>query len=245
MEIERADFLTQAFVLEPDNLKALYEKLGKLVDIVRLQINCKDNFTRKFQNFSELLEYENMPKNEIESLTLIGITTTTSPKFTVAVSFEQKQTRNVYLSVKGDEIRTLEANRAVESSLEGMKPWYDFVARRDLPTILFGLIFIVSVSNTIRSAFGGEPLSLTPSSLTFSQIILVVLICAAVMLVIYALVEILNRVKKKAFPMAVFAIGNGERRHKNNEIYRVVFIAGFFVSVAASLVMALLALPML
>jgi hypothetical protein len=245
MDIERSDSLSQAFVLEPDNLKALCEKLGKFVDVVLLQIDCKDKFTRKFDNVSELLEYENTAKNEIETLRLIGVTTTTLPMFIAAVTFHQAQGRNVYLSIKGDGIKALEANRVIETSLEGMKPWYDFVARRDFSTILCFFGFIVLMSFVIRDAVRGEPSSLSFSTLTAPQITVLLFFCAAVMFATIVLVEGLNRLKKKAFPMAVFAIGNGATRHKNKEVIRIAFIAGFFVSIAASLVFALLSLPML
>jgi hypothetical protein len=43
-------------------------------------------------------------------------------------------------------------------------------------------------------------------------------------------------IKEKFFPLGVFAIGQGDKRHRDKEIIRTVIIIGFFISLIAGII---------
>jgi hypothetical protein len=237
MKISREERLSQAFVLTVQDLEKLHDRLKRWVGYFNFEIVCGDSLTREFTAFSQLIQFENSPKKDIKSLRLKGYSQ--DWKNRVWVVFDASPSRNIYVSMEGDEEAVLDANNSIEETLTAIKPWYALLARTDFTLVFSAIIFVPAVIVVLAIGIGLIKLRADPSFGLNSGISSFYKgITLALIPVIFGV--LLNKIRNAAFPTGVFAIGQGAKRHKDKEITRTVVVVGFFISLLSSIVATLL-----
>lgn len=112
-----------------------------------------------------------------------------------------------------------------------MKPWYSFLARTESGILFWLFILLVYLSLVASNAFAWK----LQFSGTFSITTIVFsAISGAILSVIF------SKLKLAMFPMGVFALGQGAKRHKDKEIIRTGIIVAFAISLMSSMLATLL-----
>jgi hypothetical protein len=236
MKVSREDSLTQAFVLGGEDLENLRSRLETSVSKLSLEIKCKDSLKREFTTVQELVQFENSPPKEISALRVMGLSDDLKTHFWVR--FENDSPRNIFLSIQADEAVAVLINDAIEETLSAIKPWYSVVARADLFWVLTAVILGPSLLLMLAVAVG--IIKIDPSQpFPFSAALPTLIRGSLIGLVPLVLGVVLNRMKRSVFPMGVFTIGQGAKRHKDKEMVRTVIVVAFFVSLASSLIATL------
>ncbi len=235
MKVSKDETLTQAFVLENDDLEKLDGELCKYLTTVMYKIKCKDQMTREFDGFSDFIEFENSTKNEIVDLRIIGINSESNSRF--YLKFDKDSYRNIYISIEGNEETAIKLGDFFEQILHSIKPWYYPVTRTAIPVILWILILnSYTFYNIIKGNFNDSKILQTP----FLYIILLIIVCSPIVILFVWLSNKFNKLYFSIFPKGVFAINQGLKRHKDKEVIRTVVVLGFIISFVSSLVVSLL-----
>lgn len=232
MKVSREDSLTQPFVLEDSDLENLCSRLQKWVTNFNFEITNKDSLKREFSNLADLLLFENPPNKDIETLRLRGSSSNLETR--IWIRFDKNSLRNVFISIEGDEAAAMAINDCLEESLAAIKPWYALLARINFYLILLAIYLLPAALFLIAVGLGIIKIQSAPSSNLESRIqSFVIGVLSGFIPIIFG--TFLNNVKRSMFPMGVFALGQGAKRHKDKEIVRTVVVVAFFVSLASSI----------
>jgi hypothetical protein len=237
MKTSREERLTQAFVLTVNDIRKTHDYLQKWVDEFSFEIFCADSLNREFATLEELSKFENPPKKSIKSLRLKGYSR--DRKTSAWVALDTSSSRNIYISVEGDEDAVATINDSFENTLAAIKPWYALLARTDFTLVLSALVIVPAIIIVLSIGLGIVKLRSDPS-FDFASGLQSFYKGVTFWLIPFILGFILNRIRYTTFPMGVFAIGQGAKRHKDKEIMRTVVIVGFFISLVSSIVATLL-----
>jgi hypothetical protein len=123
----------------------------------------------------------------------------------------------------------------VTDTLNGMKPWYSRISTIDMFYVWFPIFWVLASLVWIMT-----PSSPTKPAIPFRKALEFLAIGLAVFGFIVAVVWGVGWARKRFFPVATFAIGQGSSRHQHYEQVRWVVIIGFLIGVAASIVSTLL-----
>lgn len=230
MKASRQPSWTRAFVLEVGDLELLCEQLTRWIPKLKFGIESKDKIKREFASLEELLNFEHPPSKDIRVLRITGYSDKVSFFF---IRFDKDSVKNIFLSLEGDEEAVMALSEIVENRLVAMKPWYSFLAS-PFPWLLLlitpGILFLVwdmvrvlTGRVTAQVAFGG-----------FGNVYTWIIGLTGAIVFLF-----LERLKLYIFPMAVFALGQGAKRHKNMETIRTVVVVAFIISIISSIVVAL------
>jgi hypothetical protein len=237
IEASRIDHREWVFVLTQDDLSKLHKVITNYVDFIEYEIECSDGLARKLTDIKKLYDYENPPDREIKSLTIEARTQDYSLSMTI--EFNNSEYHNVHIYLRGSEKDVTKINRAIEERLIGMRPWYARFATIDFFSSSMTLVTWALVLLTLMGLFGLLMLmDNKPSSDFDSKAFVVTIITLAA---IIGGGWILNHLRCRFFPKAVFAIGQGARRHENKEWIRKT-IVGTFISLLVTLFLSLIRL---
>ncbi len=115
-----------------------------------------------------------------------------------------------------------------------MKPWYSFLSRTESGLLFWGLLLLTFISLAVSNYFAGRLKIPDSSNITFAFVSIVSVIFGVVVSLIF------SKLQHSIFPMGVFALGQGAKRHKDKEIIRTVVVVGFFISLVSSVVATLI-----
>ncbi len=224
------------FVLTEASVKKINEALSKFGDTVTYRVDCADELERTF-DLKKLLAYENAPKKAIKAVTIEAKREQVDDFRIATVRLRNEWFRTpVDLSFRGPESEVEKLNGAIESILAGMRPWYWWVARYSLLSIVLiltlTLSFVVMVVALTRRLVVANPPGQAIGTAAGMEIMTYTLAAAELMFVV---VFALDWFKGRLFPRAIFAIGQGLTRHIFWEKIRWTVLIGFLVSLAASL----------
>jgi len=239
--------VARAFVIRPDDLEkldSLLESLGQ----AHYDAHCKDGRDRSFDGVAALLAYENLASREITSLTARASNYSTGQSSSVTVAFHGNRPlygQNISVRISGRETVVDRFENGFEDRIAAMKPWYDPLARINFAWTFYWAIMFVSVAMGIgltvakwlhvyesanhRTATFGD-------IFTFAVVLLGTPIGVGVAL---------NYVRDRLFPLGVFCIGQGERRHAGKEDLRRIVIVGIGISFVVSVVSGVLVAALL
>lgn len=168
MKVSREDSLTQPFVLEASDLENLCSRLQERVMDFEFEITNKDSLKRVFPNLADLLLFENPPNKDIETLRLRGYSNDLQTR--AWIKFDKDSSRNIFVSIEGDEEAAMAINDCLEESLAAIKPWYALLARTDFYLILTAILFLLTALFIIALGVGIIKLHSDPSSTLESSI---------------------------------------------------------------------------
>ncbi len=236
MNTSKDTSLRQAFVLTERDVSKLYDALTEFSPDITIEIKCADGLNRKMSNLDDLLKFENPLTREIRELVLVGRTDRYDRS--ARIRFMNEDYSNIWLSLEGPEDAVVKFNSFLEDLIPNLKPWYSRIARLDF--IFTGLILLLAAflgllifaaTGLIANAKSSEP-DLKTTAIGW-------LLMAGILIVLFAGGWLLNRWRKIVFPVAVFALGQGQKRHAEKEWLRSTVIVGFLVSLAAGIVLLL------
>ena len=233
MDVHYSEQLSYAFVVGPADLKKLVELLQKHVGKVAISADCIDEIERNFNTVKDLIAYENPKSKRIRRLHLRARSGDDSKSATIVFREPFWPFEGVSIDMTGREDIVSELKEKVLDILSGMRPWYSWIARADLGTILcigwFTLFFIYQISIW----FEWIPVSDSPASASIKA-------KATAIGTLFLLVVLLglwgfHRLRGALFPKLVFTIGQQESRFRLLEKIRWGVVITFGVSLIASL----------
>lgn len=226
------DTLKNPYVLTADDLRKLHETFQIFGYPITYDVSCSDGLKREFTDVNELLRYENPPNRKIKSITVcitsVEPTKATYPLMAV-VTFGQHE---IHVSIKWIEETLLKFDAAFQERLSGMRPWYAPLAMINfapskLMAILLALLYGAAV-------YKPGAITLANDVTTFLAVAISILGIAFLIFVGGNLLAFLNHL---FFPKAVFAIGQGAKRHDDKEKIRWGIIISFLISIVSGWVL--------
>jgi hypothetical protein len=185
---------------------------------------------RTFESLEAFQAFENPKSKEIRTLSLSAHSKDHSNRATIR--FGAEDSLGVLISLEGEESSIVPLSMTTEQ-LYHLRPWYWILTKVNLFFFIAGLPFLFVVSLMVADALGLVTFvnSDSSSSRRFSLVFLLGFSPLALGLLLYW-------VRKTIFPTAVFAIGQGVKRHRDLDLVRNVIVIAFVVSIAASIVAA-------
>jgi hypothetical protein len=227
-------FLKNAFVLKESDVSKIWTLIGEHNDIVKATVSCSDKIKRTFSSHKEVIELENPRSREIIGIEFAGNTNNFQQRAVIEVQSSHPPIR---LWIEGEEQFVSHTLSALNDLIDGMKPWYSFIARTDLFFVLPPLAALMFIVRFVARYSGPDKprqeMDLT-HALYFSMTIILIMIGVPL------LTWLLNMVRARLFPIGAFRIGQGKERFALLEKWQWLAIPGFIVSVIASLLAALL-----
>lgn len=229
----RATFETNsAFVLGPDDVRRVWTLLENKAGPVEAVAICADDFEREFNNADELINYANFPAQRIVGLQ-IGVWSADGEKASVTFTNHGSPIR---FSASGVENELSILRQHVANLADAIRPWYSFIAKIPRSIALYILMCLPVVFLGLVLALPSRP-NRTP--LSFNKAALVIVLAVLVVGALAAALAGVNALRLALFPTATFALGAGAERHRTFENIRWAVVVGFFVSLAAAIVFAL------
>jgi hypothetical protein len=235
MRTTRDEALTAPFVIAMEDLRTIDNLCNESFSSREFRAECSDSLVRHFTSLDDLSAYDNPRRARITKLTVSA----RSPDYRASLILSlgtSGNDNNIYFSLDAESQTAAHTNSLITDWLEGVRPWYSFLARSGvvrllerLSALLFliaGLMFAIS-----RIQAPHQPVDLNAILNLTAQGIVFVAPCALAFVVI----EI---VRERVFPMGTFRIGQGDKRHKDLELWRTVVVLGFVVSLAAGIFLA-------
>jgi len=238
MDTSKTEFKTQAFILTPQELKRI-RTLFPDDGTIQITIKCRDDVERKYNTVEDFLQFENPPDKQITELLFLSKSQDLRNRTTIRLkNVNPYRYHNLFTAYEGDEAYVLEVSDKLRDRFSSMKPWYNWIAQHGA----FLIICLLGIYNIARVIRLGSQSSYTLSNLvsdiasaTLSRVSLflvgIIVLSVFVLLFYWLLVKGVLYV----FPMGVFAIGQGTKRHEHRDIWRTVVIVGFLINVIAGI----------
>lgn len=231
-----------AFVVDGQHVKKLVGFLHQPIGDVEIEATCVDGIERHFPDAKRLLAYENALSCAIRELRISARSDDGSKAATLV--FSDSEFRSVWADLSGTELVVQRLRDDIVTVIEGTRPWYARFARLDFFPVMFVALFALwvvlnlAVALNIATSFGWLATSgaeMTKETAALHRVYSVLLVLAAV-----AVGYILNRVRKRLFPIGTFAIGQAKERYEFLEKIRWAVCISFLVSLAAGVPYAIL-----
>ena len=221
MNVNYSEELSQAFVVEPDELKKLVELLQKHIGEVSISADCIDKIQREFTTIKDLIDYEN-PKSKRICRIYLSARESFKKSATIAFRDSSSFSEGVSLSITAREDVVLRLKDKVLDVISGMFPWYSPIGRIKLMSpIGFTLYLLGAFLFFVLILFLSFKLKLIPNLNEESQINSEV--ASLILLPSIGGSLFLGRLLKWLFPSAVFTIGQGKSRFETLKwVQRVV-----------------------
>jgi len=225
--------IQQAFVATSQDISKMWKTLENGGMVVTATVSCSDSIVRYFQDCESLTLYENSKRASIAALEIMG--RSREPYVTAEISLGPRYSAPVSVSIRGEETLIASMRRDLTDTLDGMKPWYSRISNIDLFYVWFP-VFTVLILLLQIMAPSDMPRPAVPLRKALNILAIVVTVIGLISAVIWRVAWL----RKRFFPVATFAIGQGLARHQHYEQVRWVVIVGFLVSVVGSIVAAVL-----
>lgn len=224
MNISATEFLKEAFVIQEEDLSKLDEVFGKVSGDNTYEIKTSDGITREYNSIKDITNFENSASNPIVKFNISSHSI--DPKIWASVSFENDSIHPIHYSLQGSGEELSDLLEEIKYRFEGMRPWYSKLAKADFVSYALILLVIIQIVAVIIGAFdlipenGGS--SQNENDSESRALFLVYLILGSTVFLGW----VLNQIRKKLFPIGVFAIGQGRKRHELLEKIRWSVIIG-------------------
>ncbi len=233
MEAHTKFDIAHAFVATSSDISKLWDILENAGLTVTATISCTDGLVRHFDNRELLVQYDNPTRAAISSLEISA--KSRDPYTTAEISLGARYSAPISISLRGEENTISLMRTYVSDTVDGMRAWYTRLSTIDFFYVWFPIFMVLLMLAQIMSPSG------TPHpAMPLKKALEVLVISAAAIGGIAAVIWAIAWLRKRFFPVATFAIGQGHSRHQHNEQIRWVVIVGFVVGVGASIVATIL-----
>jgi len=228
MKIEKEITINQPFVLTVEEIERLYGLFGA-DDAVTIRIICADQDVREFASVTEFSRFENAHRNEIVSLSFIVWDKDRADK--AHIHFTKKDIDNIHIHIWGEEQDARALLEKLRQRIAALRPWYGFIARRKysgaIIDTLISWVFVIPVTRAIIKPF------VQHASIGLSGWLFIVLF---ILILNTAISFAWGRIKGTSFPMGVFAIRQGEQRHREKAGIRAAVITCALIALMVSII---------
>ena len=221
--------LTHAFVVTKSDIEKIWSLLSDAYDSVNATASCTDNLERTFNNPQDLLNYENSRAQSIRSLHFE--TSQISDEGIASIRFGNRYSGSVEFRASGPEEKIIPLKNRIAEIVDGTRQWYSPLSRIDFTFWVWGMalfammiVQFMSDGSAAKKAFSFTEAITAGLALSFIGVLL-------------ALASIgLNKMRRRFFPVATFAIGQGLKRYEFDNTFRWVVIIGFAISIFSTIV---------
>lgn len=231
----KADFSVKfAFVLTTENVKKIYQLLTDRINKPAISVRCADDIDRDFPDIKQLLDYENSRNRRILSLSFSS--RTDDYKKRCLLSFVSSSWSTISVTIEGIESSVVRLKEEFAEIVDGTKAWYWRLSKIDF---FYVILVLCIIGFNILYAYK-DTLDKNNSETEFDLLktLFAIGIVAGGIGALVGLTWLLNRIRKRLFPIAVFAIGQEASRYNTDDKIRWTIIIGFIVSLSASIVVA-------
>ncbi|MDB5856091.1 MAG: hypothetical protein JWR22_4132 [Herminiimonas sp.] len=234
MRVSRSDRQTAAFIVNWSDIDGLISSIATTLPIITIAASCSDKLSRTFADIAELRAFRNSERTAITELAVTARTVDHSQRLQFTLSSDHPN--NVRHTFDGEEADALRLDKLCEDFLDSVRPWYAIVAKANWTFILMGLLIAFYVGSLIVILLRAKAIRIDwqKDGLSAEGWVKSFVFGFAPLL----LGGLLNALRNRYFPLAVFAFGDGEKRNARTEVVRTVIIGGFAVSVVASLLLS-------
>jgi len=232
--------IPHAFVATSEDVTKLWNTLEAAGMKVTATASCFDELVRHFDTCEPVIKYDNPQR---AAFTAIEISARSrEPFITAEISLGARYSAPISVSLRGDEDIVSSMRTTLTDVVAGMKPWYSRIATIHPLLVgmpIFGFVVFAGLVQMIILLLNPENRPKLPSISLVKALVLMtmfIVFIGATLALCWGIIALLNRF----FPVATFAIGQGDARHQFNEKVRWVVIVGFLVSVIGSIVAAIL-----
>lgn len=234
MKVSAHDSIRQPFVLTVAEVSRIWDLLEGQVGPTEAHAACADGIDRTFSNYDALASYENSPPRAIQSVRFTA-RSPLDPGHHAVISFGEDFGRSIGLWLEGPELKVSHLRTVLRDLCEGIRPWYAWITRVDGFYLVWG---VLSFGYLVLDLMVGE--RGPRHSRTGREAIVIVLSLVAAIGLLGTIIWGLNRLRSLYFPIATFALGQGMGRYELYEKVRWGILVGFVVSLAATLLGAIL-----
>ncbi len=236
MGLSRNDFIEQAFVLEPEDLKHIDRLYSELPGEKKFIVETEDKYRRTYNSVDDLINLENPKSNQIKKIEIR--LSSRDPYLTANISFEKDRINNIYTSFVADSENYTPIFDKIINRIEGVKPWYSKLSKTDFITYSLIAYFLLNVFAWILVALEVVQTSSGESS---SQVeALARLLVFGIIGGLFFLGWLLNNFRNVVFPSGTFVIGQEAKRHKTLEKFRWSVVVGGALSLTISMILLII-----
>lgn len=232
MEVQTQVDIAHAFVATSEDISTLWEILKDDNLTVTATASCADGLVRHFDNCESLVQYNNPTRAAITSL---EISARSYRPYTAAdISLGARYSAPISISLRGEENLVSSMRTNIFDKIDGMRSWYSNLSTMKIFYVWIFIFMFLFLLTQIMIPSG------TPNPATPLKKAIGIIIAMAVVGSISAVIFAADGLRKRLFPVATFAVGQGLSRHQHNEQIRWVVIVGFVVALCASIVTTIL-----
>jgi hypothetical protein len=229
--------LKWAFLLGEDELKKLSRLLSERVGNVAYCAHCADDVARNFATIAEVMSYENSRQSQIKRFRIDACSDDRLKRATIDMSDSEYRGISLDFHGRDDVVDRLRAD--VLDILSGMRPWSGIFHRVNFLWASLGVICVMCFGFLVMIAL--NQIRTTKSSGDGRDAVVIARIYAAGLLFLL-LGSLVNLIRNRLFPSAIFLIGQGKTRFQRLERFQWGFVIAFVVSFLAGLVVVVLQL---
>lgn len=233
MDVHAKFDIPQAFVATANDVSKIWKAFDDAAMDVNATANCNDGLVRHFESCESLVQYDNPQRAAITSLEISA--RCREPYQTGEVSLGGRYSASISVSLRGEEAMVSAIRTTLMDTIDGMKPWYSRVSTIDLFYVWFPIFMVLSLLVSMMT-----PSDTPTPAIPFAKAVVLLAQLLALIAVIGGVIWGIAALRKRFFPTATFAIGQGASRHQHNEQVRWVVMVGFLVGVGASIVATML-----
>ena len=222
MEAHTKFDIPHAFVVTSNDISKLWNIFQQNGLTVTAAVSCTDGLVRHFDDCESLLKYDNPTRAAITSIEISA--KSLDPYTTAEISFGARYSEPISISLRGEENSVSSMRTYVTDTVDGMCAWYSRLSTIDFFYVWASILMVLVMLAQIMS-----PSSTPHLARPFQKALEIFASVAAIMGGIVAVIWLIARLRKRLFPVATFAIGQGLPRHQQNEQIRWVVIVGFVV----------------
>lgn len=228
--------LTHAFVARPSELRELVTLLEENIGPVEIRADCKDDISRKFDSIEELISYRNPKSKELRRVYFNARSDDNTR--TARIRFLDSIWVGILIDLTGPENVVSKIKEEARDIFSGMCPKYSIISISKIPWI-YGVVIGAISMLWLLSLY-----DIKENEISFTTYIREIIPAQLIlgMLLLLMCFLLFRRPYNYLFPHAVFVIGQGKLRFENQQRVRWCVIIGFFVSLAAGLIIAILQL---
>lgn len=235
MEAHTIFFTQQAFVVTNQEVTKIWKTFEEIGMEVEAKATCSDGLVRHFKDNSMLTQYENPRRASVTGLEISGRCLKPYMSAEIILNPQYYFSERISVSIWGEENFVSSMRITINDILNGTKPWYSSIATISFNYIWITIFWVAYALLMTKSDTMKQSISLNVSLITVAFIVTVLALICTMIWGVYWL-------RKRFFPVATFAIGQGLIRHQHYEQIRWVVIVGFMVSILASIVVTVLRL---
>lgn len=211
MIVHKEETINRSFVLTSEEMLKIVSLFDNSDQYVFKTI-CVDKTIRDFSTLGDLLEYENAPNKEIESLG-INVSYKTGEK-KAFIFFSKASINNITIRLDGEEKDVLKLLDLLHEQLFAISSWYGLISRLKYSgafiKIFITWIIILPLNSLIIHKYFSSGILSAPSWVIY---------LAAFLALGFVINFIWDRIRGLYFPMGVFAIKQGAKRYKAETLY--------------------------